>query len=156
MREGVWTSRPCGEGVLTVWGLPWRALPGALLRPRSRRGAFTFVEVLATLTLVAIVFPTVMSGISISLQAGDFATHQAQAPSLAQSKMAELVAQGQWQQATLSGDFSPDYPDYRWNAQVSEWDGVSLEQLDVTVSWRQRGRERSVVLSTLVNTGAAE
>jgi prepilin-type N-terminal cleavage/methylation domain-containing protein len=119
------------------------------------RRAFTFIEILATIALLAIVLPSVMAGISISLTAGGLARQQAQASSLANGKMMELAVAGQWEHAILSGDFSPDQPDFRWTAQVADWDGTALRQLDVTVSWSHRGKDRSVTVSTLVNTQAA-
>jgi hypothetical protein len=94
-----------------------------------------------------------MSGISLCLSTAGFARQQAQAVTLAHGKLMDLVVEKQWQQGNLSGDFSPDWPDYRWTAQVSNWDGETLEQLDVTVWWRHRGIERSGTVSTLVNTG---
>jgi len=98
--------------------------------------------------------PTVMSGLSVSLSTAGYATRQAQASALAQSKLMELVAQNQWQQTSLSGDFAPQHPEYRWAAQVSDWSGSStLDQLDVAVTWRQLDRDRTVVLSTLVKSG---
>ena len=41
-------------------------------RRATSRKAFTLVEILATLALIAIVMPTVMGGISLSLRAADF------------------------------------------------------------------------------------
>jgi hypothetical protein len=83
--------------------------------------------------------------------------------------MAEIVAGQQWQTASQAGDFAPDRPEYRWVAQVAEWQGATqsttlsttqsatqsgtLKQLDVQVLWNNKNRERNVTLSTLVYTG---
>ncbi len=115
-----------------------------------RLGGFTFIEILATMSLIAIVIPPVMEGISVSLAAGSYAKQQAQASMLAQSKMSELLAAGHLEHAALSGDFAPDNPQFRWSARLSDWEAGTLRQLDVTVSWTQRGQERSVLLSTLL------
>jgi prepilin-type N-terminal cleavage/methylation domain-containing protein len=117
---------------------------------------FTFIEVLATMSLLAIALPTVMGGIAASMGAAGQARQQAQASSLAYGKMTEIVAQGQWEQSNMAGDFGTDYPDFRWTAQVSEWDGSAVEQLDVTVLWRYRQKNHSVTVSTLVNTGGTQ
>jgi prepilin-type N-terminal cleavage/methylation domain-containing protein len=116
---------------------------------------FTLVEILATLALVAIILPVAMSGISLALRVADESRRQTEATALAQSKMAQIVAYGEWQTSSLAGDFSPDWPDYRWTAQVSDWQGQTLRQLDVQVFWNLRGRDRSVTLSTLVYTGSS-
>jgi len=121
-----------------------------------RRGAgFTMVEVLATLTLAAIVLPTVVHGLLLCLATAEHAGDQARAASLAQSKLAELVATGELYDAEMSGDFGEDLPGYAWTAQVNEWEDTALVQVDVTVTWTSRGHERDVSLSTLVYMGGA-
>lgn len=123
---------------------------------RKSRSGFTFIEILATLTLLAVVLPAVMSGISLSLSASGLARQQAEAARLAQSKLVEMSASGQLQHAELSGDFGLDWPEYRWKANVYDWDGSTLQQLDLTVGWRHRGRDREVTLSTLVYSGTTQ
>ena len=125
-------------------------------RRTSRRRAFTIVELLATLTLVGIVLPVAVHGILLCLDVAAHAKHQAQATALAQSKIAELLATGQWYDAELEGDFGDDRPDYTWVAQIGEWEDARLSQLDVYVLWNRRGRDRGVTLSTLVYTGAPD
>ncbi|KPK48391.1 MAG: hypothetical protein AMK72_07070 [Planctomycetes bacterium SM23_25] len=120
----------------------------------SRRGAFTIVELLATLALACMVLPVVVHGILLCLDTAAHARHVAQAAALAQSKMAELVATGQWYDAELEGDFGDSWPEYRWIAQIGEWEDSRLSQLDVYVVWNRLGRDRAVTLSTLVYTGA--
>ncbi len=120
-----------------------------------RRGGFTLVEILATLTLATIVLPSVMQGISLSLATAEQARRQVQAASLAHGKLSELVATAQLQHDVLSGDFGTDWPDYRWEARLGDWDNPALRQLDVTVFWRQLGRDRSVTMTTLVYTGGS-
>jgi type II secretory pathway pseudopilin PulG len=126
------------------------------------------VEILATLVLVAIILPVAMSGISLALRVADESRRQTEASSLAETKMAEIMAGQQWQSATLSGDFAPDWPEFRWTSQVADWQGATqsttqgstqstaLKQLDVQVFWTNRNRERNVTLSTLVYTGSAQ
>jgi len=120
---------------------------------RNGRPAFTLVEILATLVLVAIILPVAMSGISLALSVADESRRETEAASLAQNKMAEIIACELWQTASLAGDFSPDRPEYRWAALVADWQGTQLRQLDVQVSWNHRGKDRSVTLTTLVYTG---
>jgi len=124
--------------------------------PRHWRRGFTLVEILATLVLAAIILPVAMSGISLALNVADESRSQTEAASLAQTKMAEIVACALWNNTSQSGDFSPDRPDYRWSALVHDWMGTRIRQLDVEVVWSRRGRDRHVVLSTLVYTGDSQ
>jgi type II secretory pathway pseudopilin PulG len=124
---------------------------GAPRRPARRAGGFTFIEILATLTLLAIVLPAVMMGLSISLSAAGAARNQSQASALAYGKLMEISAEGLWQQTALSGDFGPDWPEFKWTAEAREWDGV-LQQLDVAVTWLESGRPRTITLSTLIES----
>jgi hypothetical protein len=52
----------------------------------------------------------------------------------------------------MSGDFAPDWPDYRWEATRVERE-VDLSELQVRVTWLSRGADRYASLSTLVYTG---
>ena len=120
---------------------------------RFARG-FTLMEILATLALVAIVMPSIMQGFSLSMDAAGKARHQAQAASLAHGKMAELVSAAIWDRPILAGDCGQEWPEYRWEATLDDFDsGLQLEELDVTVFWKQFGGERSITVTTLVYTG---
>lgn len=138
---------------MTATGTSWS---GASARGRE---GFTFVEILATMALLAIVLPTVMSGISLCLSTASLAKTEAQAASLCESKLGELVTVGPLDQDSQAGDFGADLPGYRWTAQMSDWDQAGttgLRQLDLTVYWTFRNTERSVTLTTLVNTGVQQ
>ncbi len=117
--------------------------------PSKARGGFTFIEVLATLTLLAIVLPTVMKGYSLSLATASYAKTQSQAAALGHSKLMELATDGSWQFGILSGDFGAEFPEYTWAAQVDGFDDT-LDQLDLTVTWKQAGKPRTLTFSTLV------
>src|SRR5262245_59015289 len=84
--------------------------------PRRQHG-FTLPEVLATLVLLGIVVPVAMRGVSVALASAQTAKRQAEAASLAQSKLNQLIADGSWQTSGSSGDFAPDHPDYRWTCE---------------------------------------
>ena len=120
-----------------------------------RRRAFTLVEVLATLTLAAIVLPVAMKGISMATAAAAETRRRVEATALAGNQLAELVATGGWQAPGLSGDFSPEWPDYQWTAEVTDWQGTTLKQLQVRVTWTSRGSEHSLALTTLVYVGGS-
>jgi prepilin-type N-terminal cleavage/methylation domain-containing protein len=119
-------------------------------RPHARRG-FTLIEVLATIVLMGIVLPVAMHGISLCMRSAQSARQRGEAAALAESKLNELVATGDWQYGLLSGDFGEAWPEYRWNGAATERaDDPSLHELSVRVAWTTRGQERDVTLTTLV------
>lgn len=124
-------------------------------RRRGRpAGAFTIVEVLATLTLASIVLPAALHGILLCLATAGHARQQVRAAALAQSKLAEVVATGELYEAEVTGDFGEEAPGYTWVAQVADWEtDARLLQVDVTVLWVRRGEQRHLTLTTLVYAG---
>lgn len=139
--------------------MPRGRMPASITTaPPLRQGlaAFTLAEVLAAITIIAIVLPVAMQGISIATGLAGVTRQRAEAVSLAQSKLNELVITGAYDIATMSGDFAPDHPDYRWEAVANDWEETNMRQLQVTVIWTSRGSQRHVVLSTLVYVPATQ
>ena len=122
---------------------------------RPARG-FTLVEVLAALVLIGIVLPVVMHGISLASSLSSVAKRKAEAVILAQSKLDELRVTQSWLNGNLNGDFADDHPEYRWVAEVKDWDDSTLKELDLTVTWTTGAQELHVTLSTLVDSGASQ
>ena len=114
---------------------------------RIRRG-FTLMEVLATLLLLGIVLPVAMRGLSVGMNVADSARHNAEAASLAQAKLNELVSTDQWSSST-AGDFGQGFPGYRWMCESSAKD-FNVYEVVLTVTWESRGSERRVNVATLV------
>jgi general secretion pathway protein I len=121
---------------------------------KARRG-ITLVEVLATLVLIGVVLPAVMHAVSMSLHAAAWARHQQEATMLAEHRLSEILATADPAAYSGMGDFGPEWPEYRWQAEYSVVE-FGLFETSVTVTWAQRGQERSVVLSTLVFPGVEE
>ena len=114
---------------------------------RPRRG-FTLIEVLATMVLMAIVLPVTMQALSVSLGAASSARHTTEASGLAQAKLHELISTGQLN-ATSNGDFGTDHPGYRWEIGSVTRD-YNLTEITIRVLWQERGQEKQLTLSTLV------
>jgi prepilin-type N-terminal cleavage/methylation domain-containing protein len=112
------------------------------------RKGFTLVEVLATFVLLAIVLPIALWGSSLALSVSARARHTTEATSLGQAKLNEIVQTGAAATATTSGDFGPDHAEYRWSCQSVPRD-YGLNEVDLRVSWIERGQERALNLSTL-------
>ena len=109
---------------------------------------FTLVEILATLLLLGIVMPVAMRGMSIALASADSARHTAEASTLAETKLNDLLTQGVSSASGLTGDFSPDHPEYQWSYQSAPRD-YGITEVQLRVMWVERGRPRTFALSTL-------
>ena len=120
---------------------------------RRRRHGLTLVEVLATIVLMGIVLPAAMGGISQCVRATAIARQKSEAAALAEAKLNELIATGDWQFGATSGDFGEAWPGYQWRDVTSEFSDPTLQQLSVQVTWTSRGEQRDVTLTTLVYMG---
>jgi prepilin-type N-terminal cleavage/methylation domain-containing protein len=122
----------------------------AIFRLRSRRGrrpAFTLVEVLAALVIIGIVLPVTMTGASLAMRAGSLARRQAEAATLGEAKLTEMVSMATWSSGSADGDFGQDFPSYHWTLETAQRD-MNVTELLLTVTWKDRGEDRSVKLST--------
>jgi prepilin-type N-terminal cleavage/methylation domain-containing protein len=115
-----------------------------------RRSGFTLIEVLGTILLLGIVVPAAMEAVTIAMTAASVVRHRTEAAGLAESKLTDLVVTGEWQEGVLSGDFAPDWPEYRWEAVVDNWDQANVQMLQLKVAWQRAGVEDSISVSTLV------
>ena len=127
-----------------------RFRPGGLRPAASRRRGLTLIEVLATIVLISIVLPAAMQGVSMCLSAASLARQRTEAAGLAEAKLNELLATGDWQFGSTSGEFGEAWPGYRWGCGTSEFSDPTLSQLYVRVVWTHRGQERDVTVTTLV------
>ena len=108
------------------------------------------------MVMIAIILPVAMHGISLAMWAADNARHEADAATLAQGKLAEIVESPSLVAGSQGGDFGPDYPGYTWQSTAISRD-YGLLEVDLAVTWTSRGNDRSVTLSTLVyQSGTAD
>jgi prepilin-type N-terminal cleavage/methylation domain-containing protein len=126
----------------------------APLGRRRRQRGLTLIEVMATVVLLGVVLPVAMEGLSYCVAAAGAARQRDEAAGLAEAKMAEIIATGDWQyQASFAGDFGEDFPEYRWEAQVLNTPDAELDtlrELAVRVTWTSRGEPREFDVSTYV------
>jgi prepilin-type N-terminal cleavage/methylation domain-containing protein len=122
--------------------------------PHSHR-AFTLIETLVAIAIIAAVLPVLLGGISLANRAALLAKQRTLATTLGEAKLNELVSTDLWQSGALSGDFGDDAPGFTWNAVVTPYNDTDLtsqdlQEIDLTVSWKSRSSTREVVLSTLI------
>lgn len=123
------------------------------MKARTRRRGVSLIEVLATVTIVAIVLPVAMRGISLATALASVTRGRSEATALAQAKLNEIVLEGTSGLLQTEGDFGEQWPAYRWTAAVGDWSEADLSEVHVSVKWATRGHEYEVLLSTLLYTG---
>ncbi|HYE19584.1 MAG TPA: prepilin-type N-terminal cleavage/methylation domain-containing protein [Tepidisphaeraceae bacterium] len=119
-----------------------------------RSGGFTLMEVLAALLLIGLVLPVALDGIGRCVDAGSAAKRRAEAATLAEAKLNEVLVTATPNLATGSGEFGVEWPGYKWDVQSVSTD-FNLYEITVTVTWAERGGEKSLRLSTLMHDAAA-
>ncbi len=149
-------NRPLSPGTagFSLPDVTWQTEACGLKRP-PLRSAFTLIEALVAIILVAVVLPVALAAVTASLRGASTINKQDIALRVAQSRLATLVADGSWQRSGTSGDCDPrtdgeDTDGMRWQMNVATWRDPSVRTLTITVSWGSTTNPRSVVLTTLV------
>ncbi len=119
-----------------------------LVHYSKKNSAFTLLEVMIAMTVIAIVLVAVFGSQSQSLTLANEAKFNTTAPLLAQRKMAEVEIGNSMDLGSTSGDFGEDFPEYHWELNVSDvqLSGTGemeyLKQVDVTVRWGDQDQFR--------------
>src|SRR5688572_15693618 len=77
--------------------------------------AFTLIEVLASLLLMAIIIPVAMEGMSVASRAGILGQRKAAAMRVAERVLNELIVEGETQHASSSGNTLDGDTNYPWS-----------------------------------------
>jgi len=94
-------------------------------RPQSKAG-FTLLEIMAAISIIAIVLVTVYRLHAQTLSMNYSARFYTTAPMLAQKKMAEIELEGRENMSDDSGDFGDEFPGYRWQVAVEDVESKAL------------------------------
>lgn len=113
---------------------------------------FTLLEVLVSLSILAIGLIAVVRSFSGTLQAGDFSRELTGAYLLAEGKISELETTPQDILGIKRGDFGKDHPGYRWETEVNSTGNPDIQEATVRVFWQEREKEERVELVTLLQT----
>lgn len=128
-------------------------------RLRARRGArakaFTLIEVLAALMLMAIVIPVAMQGMGIASRAGVMGQRKAAAMRVADRLLNEYVIAGQASQMGTSGTVAEGAGTYDWSLETQTWPEDAMLQLTMRVTFTVQGESFSVTASTLIDPVAS-
>jgi len=118
---------------------------------RRVQAAFTLVEVLAALTLMAIVIPVAVEGLRIAGKAGEVGQRKTAAARIAERVLNESMVSGQLRGATQNGVVQEGTIQYQWSTRSEPWPQDSMRLVTVQVIFPVQGRDYDVRLSTLVD-----
>ena len=116
----------------------------------SARRAFTLVEVMAALLMMAIIIPVAMEGMSIATRAGVLGQRKATAMRVAERLLNELIAEGQTQQSSASGTVVEGSLSFPWTMRLENWPEDAMQQMTVTVQFTVQGDLYDISTTTLV------
>ncbi|MBN1517809.1 type II secretion system protein [Candidatus Sumerlaeota bacterium] len=116
----------------------------------KRRRAFTLIEILAVMVFMAIVIPAAVQGVRIAGQSGKLANQKRIAAELAENQLVQTVVTEEWINGEREGDFGEDWPGFRWELEVNDWESDSaMQELTISVFYTSQNKEHSVQLTTL-------
>lgn len=124
--------------------------------PVVGRRAFTLVEVLASLLMMAIIIPVAMEGMGIASRAGILGQRKVAALRIAERVIQETIIEAQTQQSTSSGVTAEGDRSYPWNLRIENWPEDAMQQLTVTVTFTVQGNPYEVSLTTLLPVTSAD
>ena len=118
---------------------------------KSAQTAFTLVEVLAALALMAIVIPVAVGGMRLASKAGEVGQRKAVAARIAGRVLNELVVPGQLRGTTQNGVVQEGAQRYQWSMHAEPWPQDAMRLVTVQVTFPVQGRDYDVRLSTLAD-----
>lgn len=123
--------------------------------PSSRRSAYTLIEVLAALLLLAIVIPVALEALDTASLAGNVAAIKGEAARVADNVLNQSIIATNWSFGTQTGTMNNGGRAFNWMVSSQTWQVDSaMELLTAQVQFSVQGRDYSVRLSTLANAPA--
>lgn len=99
---------------------------------------------------MAIVIPVALQGLQVANRAGVVAQRKSVAVQLADGLLNELIATGEWQTSSQSGDFGTRWNGYRWRIMNENWTRENMRMLTIEVTYPVQNQEYNVRLTTLL------
>lgn len=111
---------------------------------KTRRSGFTLLEVMAAISIIAIVLTAVYRLHAQTISMNNTARFYTTAPLLAQTRIAVIETSDENSEGSDSGDFGEDFPGYTWAVTIEQVEDESeilgttaedLKKIDLTVSY---------------------
>ena len=129
---------------------PLNNLISLFRQSRDDKNGFTLIEIVVTLAILSLALPTLLRSFTEAAKGQALAENRTTALYLLKFQMATIEAEGYPDIGEESGEFGEDSR-FRWHSDVQDVESEEIEGLrlvTVTVTWQERGRERSISTST--------
>jgi len=120
---------------------------------RNCPAGFSLVEMVAALLIFSVAVVALLQVLAACLRATGTCENHARAALLAQGLMEETLAEGDLAAGEESGDLDERLPGATWVRVVNETDTTDLYEIQVSLAWPERGRQREFELTTLAVEG---
>jgi len=121
---------------------------------KSQKG-FTLLEVVVALSIAAIAFPALLKAFSEGIKNYSLIENKTTAYYLLKLKMGQTEMLGYPDSGSEEGDFGTDSR-FKWATEIVDTDTEGLREITVTITWDERGQEKSLQLSTYLADRAIE
>ncbi len=110
---------------------------------------FTLLEIIVALTIAAIALPVLLQTFSEGTKNRSLIENKTTALYLLKLKMAEIEMMGELEAGSEDGEFGANSR-FQWTSDITESDTEGLYEVIVTVDWQERGKEKTVELTTFL------
>jgi len=114
---------------------------------RRNVNGFTLIEVVVALTIAALAFPALLKAFSQGVNTYSIIENKTTAYYLLRLKMGQVEMTGYPETGRTDGDFGNDSL-FKWSTEVTDTDTDGLREVNVVITWDEKGREKSLQLST--------
>jgi general secretion pathway protein I len=121
---------------------------------KSQKG-FTLLEVVVALSIAAIAFPALLKAFSDGIKNYSLIENRTTAYYLLKLKIGQVEMTGYPDTGSEEGDFGTDSR-FKWATEIVDTDTEGLREITVTITWDERGQEKSLQLSTYLADRAIE
>ena len=129
---------------------PLNNLISLLHRSTDDENGFTLIEIVVTLAILSLALPTLLRSFTEAAKGQALAENRTTALYLLKFQMATIETEGYPDIGEENGEFGEDSR-FRWHSDIQDVESEEIEGLrlvTVTVTWQERGRERSISTST--------
>jgi len=121
-----------------------------LLRKRTykKQHGFTLIEIVISLAILAMALPPLMRAFSLATSWQSSSQNETTAANLLKYKMSEIEIAGYPEETVEDEDEFGEESRFRWASKIQETDTEGLRMVIITISWEERGAERSMSAST--------